>query len=432
MSDIIIYGRGKTGQSLYKMLQKLGKQSIFYDDERGFDGSKEFDRNSLVILSPGVSPYADGVLAAKKTGARVIGELEFCLPFIKGQTVSVTGTNGKTTTCEMIRHILQAQGRSVYLLGNGGIPLSEKVLDVSCDDIIVLESSSFQLAECNNFSPYISVCTSFACDHLNYHGSMNAYREAKINNFAHQNKSGYAIFNADDEAVVEMSKECACSRLYYSMTNRQSDCYCDGSNLFVNTDGNSRKTDISALATLARHNLSNALAAILTCKLLGVSEEFSVCALQNYRILPHRLQTVDTLCGVTFVDDSKATNVHATVSALNNYNTKIALILGGSDKGESFDPIFENIKDNVKLIVAVGETARAISDCGREHNKEVVTFGDIKQATVYCYGTLKALGGGTVLMSNACASFDKFKGYAERGDYFQRVVRELHSDEEKN
>lgn len=432
MSDIIIYGRGKTGKSLQKMLEILKRPFCFYDDEHGFDKDISFAKGSLVVLSPGVSPYADGVITAKKAGAKVIGELEFCQSYLKGRVVSVTGTNGKTTTCEMIAHILSESRKKVYLLGNGGIPLSEKIFEIKNDDITVLESSSFQLADCKTFSPYISVFTNLACDHINYHGSFEAYKNAKLNNFIHQQKESYAIFNADDNTVVKLSEKCSCKKLFYSLKNSSANCYCDGKNILVTIEDKKTIVDALPVSQLAKHNLSNALAAILVSKILGIEESVSVNAIASYKILPHRMQFVDSFCGVTFVDDSKATNVHATVSALSNYDCPLALILGGSGKCESFDPIFKNIGGNVKYIVAAGETAEEIASCARAYNVEVKIFNDIKLATYHCYKMLKTNGGGTVLMSNACASFDRFGSYSERGDYFQKVVRELHSGEEKN
>lgn len=188
MTDIIVYGRGKTGLSVCKMLKKLGMRSRFYDDDNGFETGGEFSDRSIVVVSPGVMPNASGILDAKKVGARIIGELEFCLPYLNCRVVSVTGTNGKTTTCEMIHSILRGRYNS-HLLGNGGVPLSSKILDTSIDDIVVLESSSFQLADCNDFNPFISVFTNLARDHINYHGTFGAYREAKLNNFIHQKKT---------------------------------------------------------------------------------------------------------------------------------------------------------------------------------------------------------------------------------------------------
>ena len=426
MSDIVIYGKGKTGLSLYRMLNRQGRQAVFYDDTSGFDGEGCFDENTLVLLSPGVKPFAKGLIDAKKAGATIMSELEYCFSCCAARCVSVTGTNGKTTVCEMIYRILREAGIACRLLGNGGRPFSSEVLDVEANETVVLESSSFQLNDAKFFAPYISVFTSLACDHLDYHASYDEYVNAKANNFLRQRK-GFAIFNADDKNVVELSARCQCEKLYYSVSGGNGECFFDGDNVVLNVDGQISRSQCPALKGFVEHNRSNALAAILTAYLLGVPISVSARAIVDYRFLPHRIETVGKHCGVTFVDDSKATNVHAAVSALSNYTEPLALILGGSDKGERFDGIFENISSNVMAVTASGETASKIAECGRRHGVGVAVFDVISQACGSCYCAVKPKGG-VVLMSNACASFDKFGGYAERGDYFKQVVERLIGD----
>lgn len=424
MTDIVIYGRGKTGQGLHKLLTRQGKRAVFYDDEHGFDGGECFSDKSLVLLSPGIRPTAKGVLLAKECGAKLISELEYCFGLCAGKLVSVTGTNGKTTTCEMMYHLLRKAGLPTRLLGNGGIPLSSEVLDVKSDEIVVLESSSFQLTDASEFAPYISIFASLGCDHIDYHGSIDNYVSAKINNFANQ-RDGYAIFNADDVNVVEISKQCKCRKLFYSAYNDNADCYFDGLNVVINFDGRQEKAACRMLNNYVKHNLSNALAAILAAYLLGLPLDKSASYIKDYKLLPHRMEIVATVNGVTFIDDSKATNVHATVNALSHYKREhLALILGGSDKGESFDDIFVNLGNNVMTVAASGDTARKIADCAKAYGIKVELFDDIKLAVLHCYSVLKCCGG-IVLMSNACASFDKFGGYNERGEYFHRVVKGL-------
>ena len=426
MSDIIVYGKGKTGQNLLKMLQRLNKSAVLYDDITGFDCEQKFTSDSIVLLSPGVPPHAKGVEIARLNGSQIVGELEFCFPFCKGKCISVTGTNGKTTTCEMIYHILQRSGAPSRLLGNGGVPFSSQVLDVKEDEVVVLESSSFQLADSVHFAPYVSVFTNLAPDHLNYHASFEDYTNAKLNNFIHQ-KQGYAVFNMDDNAVVELSEKCSCNRLFYSVDNDRANCYYDGYRVILQDSAKRIQIDTEYFSQLAKHNLSNALGAVLASCCVEVNPKLAVKAIDSYQFLPHRLQKVATVCGVTFVDDSKATNVAATVSALKCFTDNVAVILGGSDKHESYDAIFNGLQSNVKLVTATGETASQISACGRRYGVNVAQFEDIRDAVYFCYETIKHIGG-IVLMSNACASFDKFSGYKERGKYFQKVVAEISSE----
>ncbi len=429
MSDIILYGRGKTGESLQKMCKRLGYNTFFYDDENGFDGETKFQKDGVVVTSPGVNPNAYGMRMAKSLGAKTVGELEFCFPYCKGKCISVTGTNGKTTTCQLIYKILQTAKMPSRLLGNGGVPFSSQVLDVTEREKVVLESSSFQLQDAETFSPYISVLTNIAPDHLNYHGSFENYITAKCNNFLHQKPSAFSIFNADDKVALDLSCDSPAYAFYYSTQNPYANCFYFDGILHLNVGGKTVNYKNEYLSTLVRHNLSNALCAILVCYLLGIDVETCCSGVENYKFLPHRLQNVARFNGVTFVDDSKATNVHATVSALSCYeNTPLALILGGSDKDCNFDEIFLNIKSNVKFICAVGETAERICRTGKKYFIDVKVFENYKDAIGACYRKIKNVGG-IVLMSNACASFDRFSGYEQRGLHFAQLVEELRRDE---
>ncbi len=421
MTDIIVYGRGKTGQSVMSLLQKLHQSAVFYDDVKGFDRGG-FTSGGLVVLSPGIPPTAKGVIEARKIGAQFCCELELCFPLCRGKCISVTGTNGKTTVCEMIHHILRCVGKKSVLLGNGGVPFSSRVLDVSYDETVVLESSSFQLAFCKKFAPYISVLTNVASDHLNWHGTVQNYRSAKANNFLRQ-QDGFAIFNGDDENVVALSEKCRSVKLFYSLRDNDANCSFDGEFVTVKTKDIRCKRQAKFLKNFALHNQSNALAAISACVCAGVCLADCLRALQTFRLSPHRLQKISSFCGVDFVDDSKATNVHATVSALKCFSQDLALILGGSDKGESYDEIFLNLPPD-SVVTAAGQTASDIRQCGGKYGVEVRVFDDIKKAVTYCFYALKGRGG-TVLMSNACASFDSFGGFEERGEYFAKAVEEL-------
>lgn len=424
MSDIIVYGSGKTGQSLGELVRNCGSEPIFYDDENGFISEGKFKNGDIALLSPGVKANANGVVAASKAGCKMMCELDYCFPLCKAKCVSVTGTNGKTTICELIRHILQQASIPCRLLGNGGVPFSSQVTSVSENEVVVLESSSFQLNNANNFSPYISVLCNVAPDHLDYHGSFENYLRAKANNFIHQKPSSFSVFNADDSCALQLAEASPACNLTYSV-NAPSNCYRQGDFVCLNLFGKSEKVRCNFLNKLVRHNISNVLCAILVCAVLGVDIETGCKALETFRFLPHRLQPVADFNGVTFVDDSKATNVHATVSALQCYeNVPLALILGGSDKDCEFDDIFQNLRSNVRLVCAVGQTANKICSTAKKYNTEVKICGDYKDAVEACYVRIKNIGG-VVLMSNACASFDMFDGYATRGDFFAKIVGDL-------
>lgn len=424
MTGIVIYGRGKTGQGLYKLLQKQGKKAFFFDDDKGFDFPYQFSKNTTLIVSPGVKPTAKGLLLAKSCGAKIVGELEYCFPLCKSPCISVTGTNGKTTTCQLIYHVLKNCNKSVYLLGNGGVPFAENVLDCSADDIVVLESSSFQLYHCNNFAPKVSLFTNLAVDHLDYHKNMADYSLAKQNNFLHQQNDHFAIFNADDKNALALSRKSKCNTLFYSTTNVNANCYLHNNNVVLNILGKVQKCSAKTLSQMFVHNQSNCLGAILACAIFGVTLQDCLQAISTFNFPDHRMQVVDSFCRVTFVDDSKGTNVHATVSACKCIKGNLALILGGSQKGYCFDEIFTNLSPLVKYVCASGQTATDIANCGKKYGKTVHIFDDLKECVQSSFDVLKNVGG-TVLMSNACASFDKFSGYAQRGNYFRQLVEGL-------
>ena len=424
MADIVIYGRGKTGQSLQKMLQKQDKKAIFYDDEHGFDVPCNFTPQTMVLLSPGVKPNAKGLIWAKNFGSNIVSELEYCFPLCKSPVISVTGTNGKTTTCELIYHILKYAGKQAHLLGNGGVPFAEKVLTCQPQDIVVLESSSFQLNNCKNFAPKVSLFTNLAVDHLDYHTSIADYSLAKQNNFLFQSANDFAIFNADDKNTMALSQKSMAHTLFYSVSNTNANCYTSGKMVHLNILGKSQVYNGDVLHKMFKHNQSNCLSAVLACSIFGITLEQSLQAISSYVFPPHRMQVVAQFCGVTFVDDSKGTNIHATVSACQNIQGNVALILGGSQKGYQFDDIFANLHGGIKYICATGQTAMEIFHCGKKHGKDVHIFNDLVECVNASFDAIKHIGG-TVLMSNACASFDKFSGYAERGKYFQQIVEEL-------
>ena len=424
MPITIVYGRGKTGESLRKLLQKQGKKVVFYDDESGFDEPNCSFANATVLLSPGVKPTARGVTLAKQFGANIVGELQYCFPLCKAPCISITGTNGKTTTCELIYHILKSQGKNTLLLGNGGVPFAEKVLECTPQDIVVLESSSFQLANCSNFAPKVSLFTNLAVDHLDYHPTITDYSLAKQNNFVNQSRDDFSIFNADDKCAMALSQKSKARTLFYSVNNNFANCYMANQMVHLNLFGKHQVAPMDALADMYLHNQSNCLGAIVACAIFGVSLEQSLRAIASFKFLPHRMQVVANFANVTFVDDSKGTNIHATVCACKSIQGNIALILGGSQKGYLFDEIFQTLPAGVKYICASGQTARDIAKCGAKYNQDVQLFEDLKDCVKGAFDAIKGVGG-TVLMSNACASFDKFKGYAQRGNYFQQVVEEL-------
>lgn len=419
----IVYGNGKTGQALAKMLEKQGKNAIIFDDDVAKSQINKsdlcFDDETTLILSPGVKWNSDVVVLAKKCGAFVTGELNYCSKMLGGKMISVTGTNGKTTVCGLISHVLQRSGTENLLLGNGGVPLASHVFT---DKLVVHESSSFQLADCTCFNPYVSVLVSLDVDHLDYHGSVQNYVSAKCNNFAHQSKNHFAVFNADDKNVVEVSERCGCHKLFYGLKNPSADLFLQGDTCYL---GGKPVAKSSYFTALCGHNKGNVLCACLVASLFGVSFQNALDYAQSYTFLPHRMQVVERKNGVTFVDDSKGTNVHATLSALQSLGGNVVLVVGGFDKGYGFDALFENLPKNVVFVAATGDTAQKIAQSAQKFQYiNLCVCQSLEQAVAKCYDVLKNVGG-TLIMSNACSSFDRYSGYAERGEAFCKAVKNL-------
>ena len=429
MSDIVIYGTGKTGQSLAQLVKRRGDNPIMYDDEHGFVPSGDFC-GKTVLLSPGVPPDAKGLAKANRCGAHVVSELNYCMPLCKGQVISVTGTNGKTTVCRMIKHMLDKACYPSRLLGNGGVPFSSEVADVTEDETVVLESSSFQLRNADNFAPQVSVVTNLAPDHITYHGNYAAYVRTKCNNFLHQNPNQFAVFNADDKDLFIFALHAKSRVVFYSLSDKNANCFVDDDGFVVWNYGGKKQRVKPCFPSPYAHNKSNFLAAVCASVLAGVPFADAVEALADFVFSPHRMQFVAESRGVTFVDDSKGTNVAATLAAVRCFTCPVALIVGGYDKGESFLPLFSALPHNVVFVAAIGQTATRMQKQAAACGVSVQVFDHYKTAVVACRSSVSETGG-VVLLSNACASFDMFDGYAQRGEYFAVVVKEVIDAEKK-
>jgi UDP-N-acetylmuramoylalanine--D-glutamate ligase len=418
---------GKTGYSLAKLLGKQHTLYLYDDDPTRTKiaaADIPLDIVDLVILSPGVSLDSPLIAAAYQHGIPVTSELQYCFDRCPAPCISVTGTNGKTTTTEMIHHVLQGVGKRSYLLGNGGVPFAEKLNDIDAGDMVVLESSSFQLNFATAFTPYISILLNISADHLNIHHTYGDYVAAKTNNFIHQTERQYAIFNYDDDEAVAASSLACCRRLYYSASSVDTNCHYAGGVIITDIDGDVEMFKDDWLSTQQRHNQSNILAAVLALKLCGVSIEDTINSLKSYSYLPHRYMTVGDFGGVTFINDSKATNIHATLSALDETAGEVALIVGGSDKGLDFTPLFDHV-GNVTLLVLIGETSSAVAATAAKCGYNTVASATSMYDAVHLAYTHFAGRSGTVLLSPASASFDMFTSYAHRGQVFIDAVRTL-------
>ncbi len=423
MSNILIYGAGKSGNSLYQLLCKNNNVSICDDKIMPntldiLQAKQLLVNTNQLIVSPGVPLDSPLCVLAHSIGVEVIGEFEFSARRCKGKMVAITGTNGKTTVTELIHHILDCAKVDNLLLGNVGTPFSSMCDTIKEDQIVVLEASSFQLENCYTFKPYISAITNITPDHINRHHTFENYVKAKSNVMYAQNSNDFGIVNLDDERVKKLYENSPVSKKYFSVDNH-CDCYYDHNHIICGN--NSIKID--NVKYYYKHSISNLLLAVQICDILGVKSEIIEEAIDTFVSDKHRIEYIANINNVKFYDDSKGTNIASTLSAISQLNN-VNLILGGSDKGYEFDDLFSNIK-NVDFIATIGFTSKKIFEASQRANfTNIVHAVDLSDAVSLCYQNA-VKNNGVVLLSPACASFDMFNNYEHRGEVFAEIVRQL-------
>ena len=374
----------------------------------------------VLVISPGVPINNEIAVKCKRKGKRILGEFEFGLSAFSPLTVAVTGTNGKTTTCTVINEILCKEKIKSSLVGNIGFPLTSKVDEIDKDTLCVAEISSFQLETVSFFCPHVSCILNIAPDHLERHYTMENYVFLKKRIFKYQRESEYCVLNHDDEIVKSFHNECLAKIVWVSTKEQVDGAYLLDGSLYYK---NEKIINQSELSLNGLHNVYNALFSIAVCKLLGVSNKSIVETLKNIKGVKHRIELVLSKDGIDYYNDSKATNVASTLSALGIMNKPTVLILGGSEKGESYETLFEKIKTSpVKHVVLTGASKFNMLECaGRCSYSNLTVTPDFNYAVKIA--TLLAEDGDNVLLSPACASFDEFKNFEERGERFISLIR---------
>lgn len=373
----------------------------------------------VLVISPGVPINHPVAVKAKNHQKRIVGELEFGVLQFSPPIVAVTGTNGKTTTASIIHSILNKHGLKSLLVGNVGVPITGKVMEADKDTVCVAEVSSFQLESVNAFCPHISCVLNIAPDHLERHYSMENYIYLKKRIYKNQRESEYLILNYDDEIVREFAKESRAKNLYVSLKERIAGGYRLENKLYY---FNEYIMDVEDLALKGEHNVYNTLFAICIAKLMGVDNECIVNALKNFKGVKHRMEFIAKKDGVCFYNDSKATNTASTITAIDGMLNPTILILGGSEKGETYINLFEKIKNSlVKQVIITGSSRMSMLECAVKVGFSNVTITPDFETSVKI-ANLMAQEGDNVLLSPACASFDAFTSYEQRGDKFKNIV----------
>jgi UDP-N-acetylmuramoylalanine--D-glutamate ligase len=384
------------------------------------------------VLSPGVPPTSPIVRAINAANVPVLGEIEVAYRLCKAPIVAVTGTKGKSTTTALIGHLLRESGRTVYVGGNIGNPLIKEVLPAAQRDWVVAEVSSFQLETIRAFRPRVAVLLNLAPDHLDRYYSMDEYAEAKYRIFANQSMGDFFVGNLDDPRIAALhwrhgETRVQAHQLWYTLAGRDDHATMylrDGMVTYAPVAGDPRPVPIvprSEIPLAGDHNVQNAMAAFLAALAVGCEPHELRSAIASFRPMPHRLQTVAEIEGVTYVDDSKSTNPGSVVAALHSFDRPIVLIVGGRSKGTSFDEMGKAIAARVKALVAIGEAADAIAESA--HAALTLRAESMEDAVRRARDV--AAPGDVVLLSPGCASFDMFRSAEERGERFIAAVMEL-------
>ena len=445
---VLVVGLGKSGVASALFLKAHGARVTVSDTKSGDDlrneiptlldhgitvetgghGERTFRGQDLIVVSPGVPVDAPPLAQARSLGERVIGEIELAAQFLPGPIVAITGSNGKTTTTTLTGEILAAAGVPTLVGGNIGTPAISLAERAKPESVIVLEVSSFQLETIQSFHPKVAVVLNVTPDHLDRHGTLEAYVNAKARIFENQTSEDFAVLNADDPTCVAMAGRTRAQVFWFSRQKevKQGAWVRDGVIVFRSGSGSEETAQreimlASEIPLKGAHNLENVLAAVCAGMLMGYAPDKIRQAVRDFKAVEHRLEYVATIRGVDYYNDSKATNVDATIKALESFPANIHLILGGKDKGSDYSVLNDLLRHRVKRVYTIGAAAEKIES--QIKNVEVVHAETLENALRKANAS--AVLGDVVLLAPACASFDQFKNYEQRGQVFKEIVRGL-------
>lgn len=437
--NVLIYGYSKSGKACEEVLKSLNVNYKVLDDNLKIDGGKYINKINkknikdfdLIVVSPAIRIDNKVFKLAEKNNVKIIGELEFGYYFCSCPIIAVTGTNGKTTTVNLITKILQTAGYNAKFFGNVGVPFSEVFYENNLDYAIV-EVSSFQLETTNKFKPTIGVILNIFSDHLDRHITNENYINLKISLLKNCGKDVQCVLNGGDNNITQHIHQIVANKNYF-VTNyelakeikkfKQTNIFSIHNNLIVNLKdlNNSELIDVSKISSVFYEDI---LASVAVCDLLNIDYDSIKKAIFNFQWLKHRVEFVGEINNIKFYDDSKATNIHAVINAVKSFNNNVILLLGGQDKNLDFSTLFKNLSLNVCKIVLFGESRHKILKVAKSFKfKNVESCENLVDAVNVAYKS--ASGGDVVLLSPACASFDCYSGYAERGNHFKDIFNEI-------
>lgn len=432
---IFIFGMARSGYEAAKLLAKYNNKIVLVDakaqDEDKIlelkklnveiyideESSKYLDKSfDYVIKNPGISNENELIKKANNLNIPVINEIEMAYHFLpKVKLICITGSNGKTTTTTIIYNMIKRYTNNVHMCGNMGIPLSKMLEEIKENDILVMEISSQQLNNFKDFKPDIAVLTNLIPVHIDFFENYENYKNVKKRIFKNFDDDSLAILNMENEDVVNLTNDIKGIKQYFS-SKRKTDCYYENNIIYYK---NEKIIDTKDIVVKGIHNYENIMCAIMVMKKLNIPNNIIEDELKEFKGVEHRIEYVKELNGRKFYNDSKATNTVSTRIALDSFTTPTILIMGGLDRGHSFDELNEHLK-NVKYIICYGQTKERIKKWSPVECKVVE---NLEEATKKAYELSNS--GDTILLSPACASWDQFSSFEQRGDLYKKIINEL-------
>lgn len=445
---VLVVGLAVTGLPLVRVLSELGADIIVNDMKdhnaladtlkeleglnasyilgRHPDGLKELGPIDLVVVSPGVPLDIPFIQQLREENIRIIGEIELAYLLSKAKIVAITGTNGKTTTTALTGEIFKNAGENTYVVGNIGVAAISKALETKPEDFMIMEVSSFQLESTEEFRPRAAAILNLTPDHLNRHKTMAGYLAAKLKIFSQQKEEDFAIINYDDAICREAAKALRAKKIYFSRKQQLEEGVClqDGWIVIRLNDEDIRLMPTEDIRIPGNHNIENALAATALAYIMGIKPDVIADTLRSFKGVEHRAEFVSNIAGVSYINDSKATNPDAAIKALEAVKAPILLLAGGMDKGNDFTEFIEAFDGKVKEMIVYGETADKLYTTAMAMGFNAVKrVKDLEEAVAAA--TALAEPGDSVLLSPACASWDMYKNFEERGRHFKNIVGNL-------
>ena len=442
----LVAGTGISGISATSLLLKTGADVVIYDGNEKLNkedildkiGNKEvkvilgelkdsdLENIDTMVLSPGIAIDAPFVNMVRDLGVEIIGEIELAYLFSKGRVIGITGTNGKTTTTALTGEIMKNYFESTFVVGNIGIPYTDIALDTKEDSVTVAEISSFQLETVKEFHPVVTAVLNITPDHLNRHYTMENYTNVKMDITKNQLKNEVCVLNYEDEILRNEALKLNNKVLFFSSRQKLAEgIYLDGEDIIYN-DGDKETLicKVSEMKLVGIHNVENVMAASALAIIVGVPIEVISKTIKEFKSVEHRIEYVRTLDDVIYYNDSKGTNTDASIKAIEAMTKPTVLIAGGYDKGSEFDDYIKAFNGKIKKLILLGVTKEKIAKTAEKYGYKNYEFTDsLEEAVNLAKATV--VPGDVVLLSPACASWDMFKSYEERGNMFKEYVNNL-------